>query len=144
MKVGDFGLCKALKHGNQQMTGDTGTKRYMAPEVHRNDTIYSVKADIYSGALILWLMNTGGVPYSDCVVNSIGQKVSLEHHRPPVKNIQWAEFRDIIVRGWAPLAMDRPEASEILEQLDNLPGKPTEKELMHMDRMHQECACVVS
>ena len=42
LKVGDFGLCKALRFGNRQMTGNTGTKRYMAPEVHRNDPTYSV------------------------------------------------------------------------------------------------------
>jgi serine/threonine protein kinase len=29
------------------MTGDTGTKRYMAPEVHRKDPSYTVAVDIY-------------------------------------------------------------------------------------------------
>jgi len=145
MKLGDFGLCKALKHGNIEMTGDTGTKRYMAPEVHRNDPHYSVKADIYSGGLTIWLMSTGSVPYADIAVAAIGQRVSLEHHRPSLKDVQWVELRAIIESAWAPLPSDRGTAAYILEQLDKLPGHPTQDQVDNLaDMGGGSCRCCVS
>jgi len=146
LKVGDFGLCKAVQFGNIEMTGETGTKRYMAPEVHRNDPHYSTGADLYSASLILWLMNTGYVPYGECSINVIGQKVSLEHHRPPLDKVDWPELRPVIQQAWAPGPGERGDAAEILERLEKLPSQPSAAELQHLgdlDSRHH-CRCCVS
>lgn len=49
LKIADFGLSKVLKHtqealpANYKMTGEAGTKRYMAPEVVRCEPYYDEK-----------------------------------------------------------------------------------------------------
>ncbi|CAD6341263.1 unnamed protein product [Miscanthus lutarioriparius] len=57
LKVGDFGLSKIIKaqHVNDvyKMTGETGSYRYMAPEVFKHRK-YDKKVDIFSFAMILY------------------------------------------------------------------------------------------
>ncbi|XP_062187128.1 serine/threonine-protein kinase VIK-like isoform X2 [Phragmites australis] len=57
LKVGDFGLSKIIKaqHANDvyKMTGETGSYRYMAPEVFKHRK-YDKKVDIFSFAMILY------------------------------------------------------------------------------------------
>ena len=60
IKLFDFGLAKELKkeerveedkyHNSEQ----TGTKRYMAPEVYMSN-LYGLPADIYGFSVILWV-----------------------------------------------------------------------------------------
>jgi serine/threonine protein kinase len=44
------------------MTGETGSTRYMAPEVAESRP-YSEKADVYSFAMVMWEMATLRKPY---------------------------------------------------------------------------------
>ncbi|KAG8079611.1 hypothetical protein GUJ93_ZPchr0007g4710 [Zizania palustris] len=57
LKVGDFGLSKIIKaqHANDvyKMTGETGSYRYMAPEVFKHRK-YDKKVDIFSFGMILY------------------------------------------------------------------------------------------
>ena len=46
------------------MTGETGSYRFMAPEVFRHEQ-YSEKVDVYSFALILYNMLSGHAPWPD-------------------------------------------------------------------------------
>mmetsp|Transcript_9718 Transcript_9718/g.18647 ORF Transcript_9718/g.18647 Transcript_9718/m.18647 type:complete len:125 (+) Transcript_9718:864-1238(+) len=64
-KIADFGLSRLtmFKESKYKMTGMTGTLRYMAPEVIRNDS-YNEKVDIYSFGLLLFFMITGRAPFS--------------------------------------------------------------------------------
>eukprot|EP00586_Coscinodiscus_wailesii_P020124 CAMPEP_0172492596 /NCGR_PEP_ID=MMETSP1066-20121228/23811_1 /TAXON_ID=671091 /ORGANISM="Coscinodiscus wailesii, Strain CCMP2513" /LENGTH=667 /DNA_ID=CAMNT_0013262317 /DNA_START=491 /DNA_END=2494 /DNA_ORIENTATION=+ len=57
-KIGDFGLSTTLRDGDRKLTAETGTYRYMAPEVIRHEH-YSQKADVYSFAIVLWQLFTG-------------------------------------------------------------------------------------
>ena len=47
-----------------QMTGETGSPRYMAPECHLNQP-YNEKVDIYSFAMCVWEMIELEVPFKD-------------------------------------------------------------------------------
>ncbi|XP_042483421.1 integrin-linked protein kinase 1-like isoform X2 [Macadamia integrifolia] len=57
LKVGDFGLSKLIKvkdsHDVYKMTGETGSYRYMAPEVFKHRK-YDKKVDVFSFAMILY------------------------------------------------------------------------------------------
>uniref|UniRef100_K7K1Y0 Protein kinase domain-containing protein n=1 Tax=Glycine max TaxID=3847 RepID=K7K1Y0_SOYBN len=84
LKVGDFGLSKLIKvqsaHDVYKMTGETGSYRYMAPEVlkHRR---YDKKVDVFSFAMILYEMLEGEPPFSNYEPYD-GAKYVAEGHRP--------------------------------------------------------------
>eukprot|EP01102_Stenamoeba_stenopodia_P009474 TRINITY_DN2796_c0_g2_i2.p1 TRINITY_DN2796_c0_g2~~TRINITY_DN2796_c0_g2_i2.p1 ORF type:complete len:572 (-),score=128.79 TRINITY_DN2796_c0_g2_i2:239-1954(-) len=61
-KIADFGLSK-IKDITNQMTGQTGTPGYMAPEVI-NSQKYTEKVDVYSFGVILWELITRQAPYA--------------------------------------------------------------------------------
>lgn len=55
-KIADFGL-SITDTGGRNLTGETGTYRWMAPEIIRHES-YSINSDIYSFGLILWQLVT--------------------------------------------------------------------------------------
>lgn len=59
VKIGDFGVARIMEQTGC-MTAETGTYRWMAPEVieHRP---YDCKADVFSFGVLLWEMLTGEV-----------------------------------------------------------------------------------
>jgi len=60
-KIADFGM--SVSNTGQELTGETGTYRWMAPEVIRHES-YSSNADVYSFGLVLWQLITREVPFS--------------------------------------------------------------------------------
>ncbi|KAI7753529.1 hypothetical protein M8C21_032272 [Ambrosia artemisiifolia] len=68
LKVGDFGLSKLIRvqnsHDVYKMTGETGSYRYMAPEVFKHRK-YDKKVDVFSFAMILYQMLEGDPPLSN-------------------------------------------------------------------------------
>jgi serine/threonine protein kinase len=54
-KISDFGMSVANR--GQELTAETGTYRYMAPEVIRHES-YSSNADVYSFGILLWQLIT--------------------------------------------------------------------------------------
>uniref|UniRef100_A0A7N2LCJ6 Protein kinase domain-containing protein n=1 Tax=Quercus lobata TaxID=97700 RepID=A0A7N2LCJ6_QUELO len=68
LKVGDFGLSKLIKvqntHDVYKMTGETGSYRYIAPEVF-NHRRYDKKVDVFSFAMILYEMLEGDPPLAN-------------------------------------------------------------------------------
>ncbi|KAM4121135.1 hypothetical protein ACJW30_03G185500 [Castanea mollissima] len=66
--VGDFGLSKLIKvqntHDVYKMTGETGSYRYMAPEVFKHRR-YDKKVDFFAFAMILYEMLKGDPPHAN-------------------------------------------------------------------------------
>lgn len=70
LKISDFGLAKIVDivkvmDEKYVMTGETGSYRYMAPEVFRHEK-YSEKVDIYSLGCIVYYLFHGAPPF-ECV-----------------------------------------------------------------------------
>eukprot|EP00276_Gloeochaete_wittrockiana_P005921 CAMPEP_0184644014 /NCGR_PEP_ID=MMETSP0308-20130426/804_1 /TAXON_ID=38269 /ORGANISM="Gloeochaete witrockiana, Strain SAG 46.84" /LENGTH=349 /DNA_ID=CAMNT_0027072309 /DNA_START=18 /DNA_END=1067 /DNA_ORIENTATION=+ len=62
VRIADFGLSRAIDpEGN--VTGETGSYRYCAPEVLRSSA-YDQRVDNYSFGVLLWEMFTGCLPFA--------------------------------------------------------------------------------
>jgi serine/threonine protein kinase len=62
-KISDFGLSCVLELGRSaDLTAETGTYGWMAPEVIRHEP-YSSKADVYSFGVVLWELLAKDIPF---------------------------------------------------------------------------------
>ncbi|GFP87339.1 dual specificity protein kinase spla [Phtheirospermum japonicum] len=108
LKVGDFGLSKLIRvqhsHDVYKMTGETGSYRYMAPEVFKHRK-YDKKVDVFSFAMILYEMLEGEPPLSSYEPYEAARYVA-EGHRP-------------IFRAKADMNQ-RPTFLEILKKLEKI------------------------
>jgi len=127
LKVSDFGLCKTLAKVKEDgtpyiMTGCTGTKRYMAPEVVLSKPDYDLKVDVYSMAMIYWYIAKGERPFEQVEPQLISVLASTRGLRPDVKAIRWAPVEGLVEQMWAEDPTCRPTCSEILVTLKGLEG----------------------
>lgn len=80
-KLTDFGV--AIMHqGDEEHTAETGTYRWMSPEVIRHE-YYSFMADVYSYAVVCWQLVTHEEPFQGLSQIEAAGKVALEDARPP-------------------------------------------------------------
>mmetsp|Transcript_86180 Transcript_86180/g.239886 ORF Transcript_86180/g.239886 Transcript_86180/m.239886 type:complete len:428 (+) Transcript_86180:146-1429(+) len=91
-KLFDFGLAtefrpEELDNGTYKLTGDTGTIRYMAPEVALSHP-YTEKADVYSFGILLWQICQMEMPYEKLSDGAIERKVIQLGYRPKI-DPQW-------------------------------------------------------
>mmetsp|Transcript_32431 Transcript_32431/g.53635 ORF Transcript_32431/g.53635 Transcript_32431/m.53635 type:complete len:347 (+) Transcript_32431:871-1911(+) len=95
VKVIDFGLAKIVEHGSvestdtYEMSGETGSLRYMAPEV-ADSLPYNHKADVYSFGIILWELNTLKKPFDGLDREQFYERVVHGGERPPLSR-KWPE-----------------------------------------------------
>lgn len=93
LKLFDFGLAKELNPNEQnteetyEMSGKTGSRRYMAPEVALSEP-YHLSADIYSFGILMWQMCAIEEPYSGMTKESHMETVVNGHERPEIKT-EW-------------------------------------------------------
>ncbi|XP_050373019.1 integrin-linked protein kinase 1 isoform X1 [Argentina anserina] len=130
LKVGDFGLSKLIKvqnsHDVYKMTGETGSYRYMAPEVFKHRR-YDKKVDVFSFAMILYEMLEGNPPLSNYEPYDAAKFVS-EGHRPMFHGKgHTPELKELIEQCWSADMNQRPSFLEILKKLEKV------KELVQSD-----------
>lgn len=125
LKLTDFGLSKHLKskNDNYNMSGMTGTLRYMAPEVINNCDNYDLKIDIYSLSLNFWFICSGLKPFHEYNLenNDICQLIIRENIRPNIKKMDWLNcnnFSNLIIKMWDQEPNNRPCIEEILNFLE--------------------------
>ena len=78
-KIGDFGLARF--RSSQTMTAETGSYRWMAPEVIRHEA-YDCSCDVYSFAMLLYEMLTFCVPFSNSMPLEAAFAVARDASRP--------------------------------------------------------------
>ena len=102
----------------QEHTAETGTYRYMPPEVIRHEK-YSFQADVYSFALVLWQLVTHEEPFQGRSQVEAAGLVALEHARPPLPAGIPNELKGLIEESWSDRPDDRPSFQEISTRLQN-------------------------
>ncbi|KAB5538496.1 hypothetical protein DKX38_016029 [Salix brachista] len=124
LKVGDFGLSKLVKvqnsHDVYKMTGETGSYRYMAPEVFKHRK-YDKKVDVFSFAMILYEMLEGEPPFSDFEPYEAAKHVA-EGHRPTFhsKGFNISSLKELTDQCWAADMNKRPTFIEIIKRLEKI------------------------
>ncbi|KAJ6685252.1 SERINE/THREONINE-PROTEIN KINASE TNNI3K-RELATED [Salix purpurea] len=117
VKVADFGVARFQNQGGV-MTAETGTYRWMAPEVI-NHLPYDQKADVFSFAIVLWELVTAKVPYDSMtpLQAALGVRQGL---RPDLPQNAHPKLLDLMQRCWETVPDKRPSFSEITVELETL------------------------
>ena len=124
VKLIDLGLSTCVRKRKNlsdvyQLTGNTGSLRYMAPEVALR-LPYNEKVDVYSFGIILWQMAEDKVPYKGFTKEEFMSQVVKKSYRPPISK-QWPmEFSNLLRKCWDREPANRPTCSQILETLDQI------------------------
>lgn len=123
VKIFDFGLAKELKlekrleDGTYKLTGDTGTMRYMAPEVYLNEP-YNETADAYSFGIMCWQILAIEKPYAHCLSENQMVRSVFEKGNRPVPNEVWGDSICQMLRAtFSRNLTDRPTMADISEKL---------------------------
>jgi serine/threonine protein kinase len=121
VQIFDFGLARIIPKGSDglglQLTGSTGTARYMAPEVARCDD-YAFSADVYSFAILLWEICTLQTAFVDITCpSSVLSQIVQGGVRPAVRKIGSKGLRELLQACWHPKPDARPLFATIVAQL---------------------------
>ncbi|CDP11370.1 unnamed protein product [Coffea canephora] len=117
VKVADFGVARFQSVGGV-MTAETGTYRWMAPEVI-NHQPYDQKADVFSFAIVLWELVTSKIPYNTMtpLQAALGVRQGL---RPELPKDAHPKLLNMMQRCWEAIPENRPSFSNIRVQLEEL------------------------
>ena len=120
-KIADFGLSSFKQNSGEsyKMTGETGSYRYMAPEVIKSEP-YGTPVDIYSFSMILF----GLIEYRPFLdvspIESICNLVVHNNGRPGFKKVKDLRLKTLITDCWFWNPNARPLAIELVSRIENL------------------------
>jgi serine/threonine protein kinase len=127
VKIFDFGLAKEFdpskkdKDGLYNMTADTGSLQYMAPEVFLGQP-YNELIDVYSFSILLWQILQLETPYEGFTMQMLTKKVIQGGARPKC-DPKWPQpIVNLLHRGWSNI-LSRPSTKDILDVLGKEMGE---------------------
>ena len=129
VKLIDFGLCRYVRKRTSltetyKMTGNTGSIRYMAPEVVLEKP-YNEKVDVFSYAVTMWALGCNKLPYRELDRVSHKARVVMNGERPKLDSSWPKEFCDLIKECWHQDYTKRPAMGEVKERLVNMSHEST-------------------
>ncbi|EKX48030.1 hypothetical protein GUITHDRAFT_69012, partial [Guillardia theta CCMP2712] len=126
VKIGDFGLSRMFECSSRlELTGTTGTYRYMAPEIFRGETRYTAAVDVYSFSLVMWYIFAGEHPFAEMDGHTVVSMAARQYIRPGLSSVARMprELQEMMKRAWAGRGEERPGAEELLEEVEAWRGK---------------------
>jgi serine/threonine protein kinase len=122
LKISDFGLSKVRPKpevGEKEtytMTGETGSYRFMAPEVYRHEE-YDETVDVYSFSMIFFYLLIGRPPWPNLPGLEAVRKAALEGDRPNIPRDVDARLQSLLKDTWDDNPKMRPSFSQISRRL---------------------------
>ena len=118
LKISDFGLSKVrpkpelAEKEAYTMTGETGSYRFMAPEVYRHEE-YDETVDVYSFAMIFFYLLIGRPPWPTLPGLEAVRKAALEGDRPNIPRDVDVRLQALLKDTWDDNRKVRPPFSKI-------------------------------
>jgi serine/threonine protein kinase len=125
VKLLDFGLGKVLEIASVDsdevftMSGETGSLRYMAPEV-ADALPYNSSVDVYSFGVILWELNSFKKPFEGLNRELFYERIVHGGERPPLSRKWPLELTKLMTECWDADMRNRPKFKEIVARLDEM------------------------
>jgi serine/threonine protein kinase len=123
VKVFDFGLATEMKEDTRvkgtnlfKLTGETGSPRYMAPEVALSQP-YNETSDAYAFSLLLSYMLEMKQPFDGYNFAKMNQKVYKGNDRPKIGSKIAKSIANMLTSGWSKNISKRPQVKEMGEIL---------------------------
>jgi len=107
---------------NYNMTGLTGTMRYMSPEVF-NEQPYNLSTDVYSFGILFWYICSLKTPFYQYSMDMLRSDVANGLTRPEICESWQKEIGDLMRSCWDNDPSLRPSFLNILNALDK--AKPS-------------------
>ncbi|PIN19885.1 Tyrosine kinase [Handroanthus impetiginosus] len=117
VKIADFGVARVEASNPNDMTGETGTMAYMAPEVLNGDP-YDRKCDVYSFSICLWAIYCCDMPYPDLSFSEVHSAVVHQNLRPKIPRCCPSSLANVMKRCWDANPDKRPEMDEVVTMLE--------------------------
>ncbi|KAK2980632.1 hypothetical protein RJ640_011440, partial [Escallonia rubra] len=117
LKIADFGVARVEAQNPKDMTGETGTLGYMAPEV-LDGKPYNRKCDVYSFGVCLWEIYCCDLPYTDLSFAEVSSQVVRQNLRPEIPRCCPGSFAHIMRKCWDANPEKRPDMDEVVRLLE--------------------------
>jgi serine/threonine protein kinase len=129
VKLFDFGLAKRWREvevadrgesdgssATYHLTGQTGSLRYMAPEVAKEEP-YNESVDVYSWGILYWQVCALQTPFSKFTARAHSEQVVHGGLRPTPDKTWPVSWRQLQQSCWSTDSTQRPSMAQVLERV---------------------------